>query len=52
MGAHQDWLEAIEAMNMLKFERMKVLSRVNRATKVSHDSLKESLVDTGFWHTT
>ena len=44
---HQDWLEAIEATNKLKFERMKVLNRVNRAIKVSHEKLKESLVDIG-----
>ena len=40
--ACEDWLEAIEAMNKLKFERMKV-----RTIKVSHEKLKESLVDTG-----
>ena len=45
--AHQGWLEAIKAMNKLKYERMKVMDRVNRAIKVSHDKLKESLVDTG-----
>ena len=45
--AHEDWLEAIEVMNKLKYERMKVRNRVNRATKVSRDKLKESLVDTG-----
>ena len=45
--AHQDWLEAIEAMNKLKFERMKVLNRVNKAIKVSHVKLEESLVGTG-----
>ena len=45
--AHGDWLEAIEAMNKLKYERMKVLNRVNRAMEVSHDKPKESLVDTG-----
>ena len=38
------WLEAIEAMTKLKYERMKVLNSVNRVTKVSHDKLKESLV--------
>ena len=42
--AHEDWLEAIEAMNKLKCERMKVLSRVNSAMNVSHEKLKESLV--------
>ena len=47
MCAYEDWLEAIEAMNKLRFERMKVLNRVNRAIKVSHDELKDSLVDTG-----
>ena len=45
--AHEDWLEAIEAMNKLKCEWMKVLSRVNRAIKMSRDELKESLVDIG-----
>ena len=44
---HEGWLEAIEAMNKLKYERLKVLNRVNKAIKVSHDKLKESLVDTG-----
>ena len=38
--AYEDWLEAIEAMNKLKNERMKVLNRGNRAKQVSH-------VDTG-----
>ena len=47
VGAHQDRLAAIEAMNKLKFERMKVLSRVNRAIKVSHEKLKEPLVHAG-----
>ena len=45
--AHEDWLEAIEAMNKLKYERMKVLNRVNWAMEVSYDKLKDSLVDTG-----
>ena len=45
--AHEDWLEAVEAMNKLKYERMKVLNRVNWATNVSHDKLNKSLVDTG-----
>ena len=44
---HQDWLEAVEAMIKLNFERMKVLSEVNWASKVSHEKLKESLVDNG-----
>ena len=43
--AHQDWLEAIEVVNQLKYERMKVPNKVNRVMKVSHDTLKESLVD-------
>ena len=54
--AHEDWLEAVEAMNTLSYERMKVL---DQSEPVSHDMLKESLVDTGhmtrspsFWHTT
>ena len=34
-------------MNKLKIERMKVLSRVNKVIKVSHEKLKQSLVDTG-----
>ena len=58
VSTHQDWLGAIEAMNKLKFERMKVLNRVNKAIKVSHVKLKESLVGTwcmtrspSFWHT-
>ena len=38
--AHEDWYK-------LKYERMKVLNRVNHAIKVSHDNLKESLVETG-----
>ena len=29
--AHEDWLEAIEAMNKLKYEGMQVQKRVNRA---------------------
>ena len=41
VSAYKDWLEAIEAMNKLKYERMKVLNRVNRSIKVSHDKLKE-----------
>ena len=45
--AHQDWLDAIEAMSKLKYERMKVMSRGSRAMKVSHEELTESLVDTG-----
>ena len=45
--AYEDWLEAIEAMNKLKYERMKVLNRVNRAKQVSHGKPKESLVGTG-----
>ena len=40
--ACEDWLEAIEAMNKLQFERMKM-----RTIKVTHEKLKESLVDTG-----
>ena len=44
--AHEDWLEAIEAMNKLKYERMKMLNRVSRVMKVSHDKLKASL---GHW---
>ena len=39
---HSPWLGAIEAMNKLKFERMKVLNRVNKAIKVSHEKLKKS----------
>ena len=33
-------------MNQLKFERMKVLSRVNRTIEVSPEQIEESLVDT------
>ena len=40
--AHQDWLETINAMNKVKFKRMKMLNSVNRAIKVSHE--KRSLV--------
>ena len=58
--AHQEWSEAIEAMKKLKFEKMQVLNRLSKAINVSHEKLKESLVDTGvhdarspsFWHTT
>ena len=57
--AHEDWLEAIEAMNKLKYERMKVRNRVNRAIKVSHDKPKSRSWTLGcttcspsFWHTT
>ena len=39
--AHQDWLEAVEAMNKLKYERMKVLSDTEM-----HDALAK------IWHTT
>ena len=47
MCTHKDLLEAIEAMNKRKYERTNVLSRVNRAIKVSHDEIEDSLVDTG-----
>ena len=45
--AHDNWLEAIEATNKLKYENMEVLNRVNRAIKVSHDRLKVSA--RGLW---
>ena len=45
--AHEDWLEAIEATKKLTYKRLKVLNRMTRAIKVSHDKLTESLVDAG-----
>ena len=57
--AHKNWLAASKATKKLKFERMKVLNRVNRVIKMSREKFMESLVDTAvydapakLWHTT